>query len=94
MRTRSFRVRPADDDELLAVQGFGFAPQASVSRRIGRVDRLRDHALKAELAGMRQDELAIAGLMAIELEAGLVCHQGLKQRLALDERKFRDVPIG
>jgi hypothetical protein len=26
--------------------------------------------------------------MAIELEAGLVCHQGLKQRLALDEGSF------
>ena len=30
MRPRSFRVRPADDDELLAVQPFGFAPGAAV----------------------------------------------------------------
>jgi hypothetical protein len=34
MRTRSFRVRPADDDELLAVEPFGFAPQAAVSWRV------------------------------------------------------------
>jgi hypothetical protein len=32
--------------------------------------------------------------MTIELKTGLVCDQGLKRRLALDERKFRDVPIG
>jgi hypothetical protein len=35
-----------------------------------------------------------ASRMTIELKTGLVCDQGLKQRLALDERKFRDVPIG
>ena len=34
MRPRAFRIRPADDDEFLAVQGFGFAPEAAVSRRI------------------------------------------------------------
>jgi hypothetical protein len=35
-----------------------------------------------------------ASRTTIELKTGLVCDQGLKQRLALDERKFRDVPIG
>ena len=35
-----------------------------------------------------------ASRMTIELKTGLVCDQGLKQRLALDERKFRDVSIG
>ena len=35
-----------------------------------------------------------ASRMTIELKTGLVCDQGLKQRLALDERKFRGVPIG
>ena len=94
IRPRPFRVGPADDDELLAVERFGFAPQAAVSRRIGRVDRLGDHALEAELAGVLQDEFAVAGVMAVELKAGLVCDQGLEQRLALDERKVRDVPAG
>jgi hypothetical protein len=28
---RSFRVGPADDDELLSVERFGFAPKAAVS---------------------------------------------------------------
>jgi hypothetical protein len=37
MRPRSFRVAPPNDDELLAVESFGFAPQAAVSRRIGPV---------------------------------------------------------
>ena len=41
---------------------------------------------------MLQDEFAVAGVMAVELKAGLVCDQRLKQRLALDERKARDVP--
>jgi hypothetical protein len=37
MRPRSFRVAPPNDDELLAVASFGFAPQAAVSRRTGPV---------------------------------------------------------
>ena len=41
---------------------------------------------------MLQDEFAVARLMAVELKAGLVCDQRLKQRLALDERQARDVP--
>src|ERR1700722_13989703 len=91
MGSRSFRVEPSNDDELLAVERFGFTPEATVSWRIGRVDRLRDDALKAELAGVFQNELAVAGVVAIELKAGLDCHQGLKQRFALDKRQPRDV---
>jgi hypothetical protein len=34
MRSRSFRVRPTDDDELLSVECFSFAPEAAISRRI------------------------------------------------------------
>ena len=81
MRPRSFRVGPADDNELLAVQRFGFAPQAAVSRRIRRVDRLRDHAFKTELAGVLQDEFAVACFMAVELKAGLVCDKGSSSAL-------------
>jgi hypothetical protein len=92
MRPRPFRVGPADDDELLAVQSFGFAPEAAVSRRIGGVDRLGDDALETELAGVLQDELAVSGIVAIELKAGLICDQRLEQRLALDERQARNVP--
>jgi hypothetical protein len=72
VRPRSFRVGPPDEDEFLAVERFGFAPEAAVPRRVMRIDRLRDHALEAELAGMFQDEFAIAGLMAVELKARLV----------------------
>ena len=36
----------------------------------------------------------IISRMTIELKTALVCDQGLKQRLALDERNFRDVPFG
>jgi hypothetical protein len=50
--------------------------------------------LKTELSGVLQDEFAVPRVVAIELKAGLVCDQRLKQRLALDERKLRDVPIG
>jgi hypothetical protein len=56
----------------LAVQPFGFAPQAAVSRCIRRVDRLRDDALKPELAGVLQDEFAVTCLVAVELKARLV----------------------
>jgi hypothetical protein len=40
-----------------------------------------------------QDEFAVACFMAVELKTELVRDQGLKQRLALDERKVRDIPI-
>ena len=92
IRPRSFRVRPADDNELLAVQRFGFAPQATISRRVRRVDRLRDDALKTELSGVLEDELAVARFMAVELKPGLVCEQRLKQFLALDKRKRGNIP--
>jgi hypothetical protein len=92
MRPRSFRVGPADDDELLAVERFGFAPQAAVAGRIGRVDRFRDDPLKAELAGVLEDEFAVARVMAVVLKARLVGDQRLEQLLALDEFEIRDVP--
>jgi hypothetical protein len=91
MRPRSFRIRPTDDNELLAVQPFGFAPEARVSWRVRRADCLRNYALKAELAGVPQNEFAVAGLMAVEPKARLVRDQWLKKRLALDERQTRDV---
>jgi hypothetical protein len=37
-----------------------------------RIDRFGDYALKAKLAGVLQDELAVPGVVAIELEARLV----------------------
>jgi hypothetical protein len=71
MRSRALRIGPADDDELLAVEPFGLAPKAAVSWRIGRVDRLGDRAVKTELARVLEDKPAVAGLMAVEQEAGL-----------------------
>src|SRR5262249_49757676 len=38
-------------------------------------------------------EFAVACFMAVELKSELVRDQGLKQRLAFDERKVRDIPI-
>jgi hypothetical protein len=54
----------------LAVEPFGLAPEAAISWRVGSIDRLGDQTLKAELAGVAQDEFAVAGLMAVELKAG------------------------
>ena len=87
MRPHSFRVGPAHDDELFAVQPFGVAPEAAVSWSIACVDRLGDHPFKTKLDGAPQDEFAVAGLMAVELKARLVSDQRLKQRLALGERQ-------
>jgi hypothetical protein len=91
IRPRSFGIRPADDNELLAIERFGPAPEATVTRRIRRVDRLGDHAFETELAGVLEDEFAIACVMTVELEPGPVPHQGLKHDLALDEREVRGV---
>jgi hypothetical protein len=67
MRPRAFWIRPADNNEFLPIQGFGFAPQATVSRRVERADRLGHHPFKAELAGVLQDEFAVACVVAVEL---------------------------
>jgi hypothetical protein len=53
MRPRSFRLRPANDNELLPLQPFGFTPQTAVPRRIGRIDRFGDDAFKPELYGVQ-----------------------------------------
>jgi hypothetical protein len=58
--TGSFRVGPTDDDEFLAVQPFRFAPQPAISWCLRRIDRLGDHALKTELAGVAEDKFAVA----------------------------------
>ena len=92
MGPRSFRIGPADDDELLAVQLFGFTPQTAISRRVRGIDRLRDHALKAELAGVFEDKFATTRFMTIELSPWLACEQRLKNGLALNELKVRNVP--
>ena len=77
MRARAFWIGPADHDEFLSVEAFGFAPEAAVARRIGRVDRLGDDALEAQFAGVLEDKLAVAGDVVIVLKAGR----------ALDERQ-------
>lgn len=77
MRPRSFRVSPADDNEFLPIEAFRLAPQAPVSRCIRRIDRLRDDAFETKFAGMLSDELAIAGLVGVELDAGRIRDQRL-----------------
>jgi hypothetical protein len=52
---RSFRISPADDDEFLAIETFRFAAEATVSRRIGRINRLGNDALKPKLARVLAD---------------------------------------
>jgi hypothetical protein len=56
----------------LAIEGFGFAPEAAISRRIRRINRLGDDAFKTELAGVLQDEVTVTRVMPIKLKAGLV----------------------
>jgi hypothetical protein len=51
----------------LAVEPFGFAPESTISWSVGRVDRLGYDTFKTELAGVLQDEFAVAGFMAVEL---------------------------
>jgi hypothetical protein len=52
---------------------------------------LRRQLKKTELAGVLQDEFAVACLVAVELNARLARDQWLKQHLALDERQARHI---
>jgi hypothetical protein len=83
MRSRSFRIGPADDNEFLAVEALCFAPEAPVARRIGRVDRFGDHAFEPKSAGMSADKLVVALLMVVELEAGSARNQGFQNRFCV-----------
>ncbi len=65
--------------------------RASVSRRIGRVDRLGNHAFEPKSAGMSADKLAIARLVVVELEPWNIRDQGFQKRFALDERQASGV---
>src|SRR5260370_30277647 len=91
MRSRSFWVGPADDNEFLAIQAFGFEPKTLVPWRIGRIDHFGNDALEPKLAGMLSDKLAITPLMVVELKAGNARDQGFQKRLALDERQIGGV---
>jgi hypothetical protein len=55
--------------------------------RVGRVDRLRDDALIAELEGVAPDQFTVASFMSVELQARFLGENRLKQRLALEERQ-------
>jgi len=68
----------------LPVERLRLAPEAAVTQRVGRINRFGDGAFKTELAGVLQDEFAVAGLVAIVLNARLSDDQGLEQCLALD----------
>jgi hypothetical protein len=43
------------------------------------------------IAGVLQDEFAIACIVAVELKARLTCEQLFRKRFALDELKVRNV---
>jgi hypothetical protein len=81
MWTGAFRVGPANDNELLAIKPFGFAPKAAISWRVWRVGCLGGHALKTKLARVLEDELAVACVMAVELKARLFVSNGARSPL-------------
>jgi hypothetical protein len=55
------------------------------ARRIGCVDRLGDNTLVAKLAGVLEDEFAVACIMAVVLKAGLNARIALRLRAYLNE---------
>ena len=92
MRSRSFRVGPADDDELGPVEAFGLDPRAAIAGQIGPVDPLRDDALEPVLAGRPAESLAVAVLMiAVGDPRRRVLEQRREPFLALEQRQARDV---
>src|ERR1700724_3768686 len=68
--TASFRLAPADDDELLSVEAFRLAPQAAVAGHISRVGPLGYDPLNATAPARNFVEsraaplLMVAGLQA------------------------------
>jgi hypothetical protein len=47
VRPRSFRVRPADNDELGPIEAFALNPSAAIAGQIGAIEPLRDDAFEA-----------------------------------------------
>ena len=58
-----------------------FTPEAAVSWREGASIVLDHDTFNAELAGVLQDEFAVACVVAVELKAGLVATKGSSSAL-------------
>jgi adenylate cyclase len=86
VRTAAARFRPADDNELLAVQALGLEPQAAIARNVGLVDPLRHHALYAQLAGLLAEARTVTHDVIGEAQTtDLALEQGPQPFLALDQ---------
>jgi hypothetical protein len=73
VRSVTLRIGPADDDELLAVEAFGFDPDPAVAWCIGPIRLLRDGALQAQLAGLRAEGRTVTGnVLAVAQPAGFL----------------------
>jgi hypothetical protein len=55
---RALRVRPADDNELGAVEAFGLA-HAAVARQVGALEAFRDDPFRAVLTCHPSEDLAV-----------------------------------
>jgi hypothetical protein len=82
----------ADANELLAVQCFGFAPQASVSSTYGASNVLETAPSKPSLPACFKMSSPSPVSWRPLLKAGLVRNQWLEQRFAPNQRQARDVP--
>ena len=70
-RFLSFRIGPADDDELLAIEPFGFPPEAAVAPSVGIIDRL---AIKVPPDGSPLDDKPVFWSM-YEVEGDLLSNR-------------------
>jgi hypothetical protein len=92
MRARAFRIGPADNYAFLAIEALCLHPDPAIAWRVGRIGAFRDDAFKPELAGLRVEVCAAAGVVIAVLQRPAnTGEQSAKTFLALDERQGRKV---
>src|SRR4051794_36689333 len=92
MRSRAFRIGPADHDEFLAVEALGLDPEPAVAGHVGRIGAFRDDAFEPERAGLCIKLRAPARLMIAVLQRRAdTGKKGGKASLALNKRQWRKI---
>ena len=92
MRSRAFRIGPADHDKFLAVEAFDLEPQPAIAGDIGRIAAFRDDAFDFRGAGLSVKSRAEADLVIAVLQGGFRRGQQTGEPLlAFDQRALGEI---
>ena len=89
VRSAAGGIRPADHNELLAIQALGLEPQAAIARHVGLLEPFRDDALETQLAGVLTETRTVTSQLVFFAFDLLFLNGQSTAQLPLIERKER-----